>query len=93
MNNNYVLTFDDSDSHYYTDDEDEVFNTKHLDTSLTSATANYSKSLNDISMHDDDVDSIPMRPNSLAISTDDHFIYNDTYNCNIDMHMKNNVST
>lgn len=75
---------------YYSDDE-EVFDTNFVGTSLASA-SNFSKSLNDIHINNDEI--IPMRPNSLAICTDDQFMYNDSCknnnNCNVN---DNYVST
>ena len=49
------------------DDDDEVFNTRFVNTS------NFSKSLNDIHASEKPLE----RPNSLAIHTDEHFTYHE----------------
>lgn len=59
-------------------DDDEIFNTIYVDNSIALA-SNYSKSLNDIRMTHENV---PMRPNSLAFHTDDHFMYSNNDNDN-----------
>lgn len=75
-------------------DDDEIFNTNYVDNSIALA-SNYSKSLNDIRMTHE---NIPMRPNSLAIRTDDHFMYsnnnnNDNNNTKCFINDNNDVST
>jgi hypothetical protein len=80
-NNNFIITIDNASElnsikNITEDDDDEFFDTNYVDTSIALA---YSKSLNDIRLTHENV---PMRPNSLAICTDDHFMYHSNTNNN-----------
>lgn len=80
INNNFIITIDNASDlnsiKNITEDDDEYFDTNYVDDSIALA-SNYSKSLNDIRITHENV---PMRPNSLAIRTDDHFMYSNTNN-------------
>lgn len=92
-NNNLIINIEEEEDMFnkniITDDEDEVFNTNYVDNSLALA-SNYSKSLNDIHMTHE---NILIRPNSLAIRTDDHVMYSHSNNVNNNKCFINDVST